>query len=57
MALLAHRVPITLLADLLDPDGPASREIYRVEAVAGRRTPRTRRTRMCGSRRNSTRGG
>jgi hypothetical protein len=34
MSLLAHRVPITLLADLLDPDGPASREIYRVEAVA-----------------------
>ena len=34
MSLLAHRVPITLLADLLDPRGPASREIYRVEAVA-----------------------
>ncbi len=34
MSLLAHRVPITLLADLLDPCGPASREIYRTEAVA-----------------------
>jgi hypothetical protein len=34
MTLLAHRVPLTLLADLLDPAGPASREIYRVEAVA-----------------------
>ena|GEM_PF-2309539 len=34
MTLLAHRVPITLLADLLDPSGPRSREIYRVEAVA-----------------------
>ena len=34
MTLLAHRVPITLLADLLDPSGPPSREIYRTEAVA-----------------------
>jgi len=34
MTLLAHRVPLTLLADLLDPAGPPSREIYRVEAVA-----------------------
>ena len=34
MTMLAHRVPLTLLADLLDPGGPPSREIYRVEAVA-----------------------
>jgi len=34
LTLLAHRVPITLLADLLDPAGPPSREIYRVEAVS-----------------------
>jgi hypothetical protein len=34
MTMLAHRVPLTLLADLLDPGGPASREIYRAEAVA-----------------------
>jgi hypothetical protein len=34
MTMLAHRVPLTLLADLLEPGGPASREIYRTEAVA-----------------------
>jgi hypothetical protein len=34
MTLLRHHVPITLLADLLDPAGPGSREIYNAEAVA-----------------------
>jgi hypothetical protein len=34
MTWLRHGVPIALLADLLDPGGPASREIYRSEAVA-----------------------
>jgi hypothetical protein len=34
MTLLRHHVPLTLLADLLDPGGPGSREIYNVEAVA-----------------------
>lgn len=31
--LLSHRVPVTLLFDLLDP--PSSRDVYRAEAVAG----------------------
>jgi hypothetical protein len=31
---LADGVPITLLCDLLDPDGPPSREILAAEAVA-----------------------
>ena len=34
MAWLRHGVPIALIADLWDRDGPTSREIYRVEAVA-----------------------
>ena len=33
MAWLRHGVPIALIADLWDRDGPTSREIYRVEAV------------------------
>ncbi len=31
MAALRRRLPITLLADLVDPDGPRSHEIYRRE--------------------------
>ena len=31
MSALRRRVPITLLADLVDPDGPRSHEIYRRE--------------------------
>ncbi len=31
---LRHGVPLTLLADLLDPAGPRSREILVVEALA-----------------------
>lgn len=31
---LADGVPITLLCDLLDPEGPPSREILAAEAVA-----------------------
>ncbi len=31
---LADGVPITLLCDLLDPEGPPSREILTAEAVA-----------------------
>jgi hypothetical protein len=34
MAWLRHGVPITLIADLWNRDGPTSREIYQVEAVA-----------------------
>ena len=34
MTWLRHGVPIALIADLWDRDGPSSREIYRVEAVA-----------------------
>ena len=34
MEWLADGVPITLLCDLLDPAGPASREIYAAEAIA-----------------------
>lgn len=34
MTLLRHGVPITLLADLLEANGPPSAEIYRTEAVA-----------------------
>lgn len=33
MTWLQHGIPITLIADLWDRDGPTSREIYRVEAV------------------------
>ncbi len=31
MTLLNHHVPLSLLCDLLDPDGPASAEILAVE--------------------------
>jgi hypothetical protein len=34
MEWLADGVPITLLCDLLDPDGPPSREIHAAEAIA-----------------------
>jgi hypothetical protein len=34
MSWLRHGVPIALLADLLEVDGPASTEIYRYEAIA-----------------------
>ena len=34
MTWLQHGVPIALITDLWDRDGPTSREIYRVEAVA-----------------------
>ncbi len=34
MTWLRDGVPIALLADLLDPGGPASVEIYRYEAIA-----------------------
>ena len=34
MEWLADGVPITLLCDLFDPAGPASREIYTAEAIA-----------------------
>ena len=34
MAWLRHGVPIALIADLWERDGPTSHEIYRVEAVA-----------------------
>ncbi len=33
MTWLAHGVPLALLADLADPSGPTSREIYTAEAV------------------------
>ena len=33
MTWLAHGVPLALLADLADPSGPRSREIYTAEAV------------------------
>jgi hypothetical protein len=32
MTLLNHHVPLSLLCDLLDPDGPASAEILAVES-------------------------
>jgi len=31
---LAHGVPLALIADLADPSGPASRQIYAAECVA-----------------------
>jgi hypothetical protein len=34
MTWLAHSVPLALVADLADPSGPASREIYTAECVA-----------------------
>ena len=34
MTWLAHDVPLTLIADLADPAGPASRQIYTAECVA-----------------------
>ena len=34
MTWLRHGVPIALLLDLWDRDGPTSREIYRYEAIA-----------------------
>ena len=34
MTWLNHHVPITLVADLADPEGPRSREILTYEAVA-----------------------
>jgi hypothetical protein len=34
MTWLRDGVPIALLADLLDPGGPASVEIYRYEAIS-----------------------
>jgi hypothetical protein len=34
MTWLDHHVPITLVADLADPEGPRSREILTYEAVA-----------------------
>ena len=34
MTWLTHHVPITLIADLADPEGPRSREILTYEAVA-----------------------
>ena len=34
MTWLTHHVPITLVADLADPEGPRSREILMYEAVA-----------------------
>ena len=34
MTWLAHGVPLALIADLADPSGPASREIYTTECVA-----------------------
>ena len=34
MTWLAHGVPLALIADLADPDGPLSRQIYAAEAVA-----------------------
>jgi hypothetical protein len=34
MTWLTHHVPITLIADLADPEGPHSREILTYEAVA-----------------------
>jgi hypothetical protein len=34
MAWLANGVPLALIADLADPSGPASREIYTAECVA-----------------------
>ena len=33
MVLLQHGVPLSLLADLVDPDGPRSIEIYESELV------------------------
>jgi hypothetical protein len=33
MTWLRHGVPVTLLADLVEPDGPRSREIYAAEAA------------------------
>lgn len=46
MTWLAHGVPLALLADLLEPAGPRSREIYTAEAVADdvRRDDETLRT-------------
>ena len=38
MSLLYSQVPLTLLCDLMDPDGPASAEIMAVEA--GRLDPK-----------------
>jgi hypothetical protein len=34
MTLLAHHVPLSLLLDLADPDGPSSSEIFRREPPA-----------------------
>ena len=34
MTWLRHGVPVALLADLIEPDGPRSREIYAAEAAA-----------------------
>lgn len=34
MGALAHGLPITLLVDLIDPNGPRSAEMYEREAAA-----------------------
>jgi hypothetical protein len=33
MIMLRHHVPIALVVDLVDPEGPRSREIYTYEAA------------------------
>ena len=40
MTALRRRIPITLLCDLADPEGPASRHIYDIEAARAGTRPR-----------------